>query len=260
MLIASTLTLALFAAPMPQEGAPQVTEAADPQSRLQQHLELVNEYQSAFLAWKKEIRTLRRAKDDSWRELRDQPPALTYWPRFEALAQAGEGRALEWMAGQADERYRPRSEAADAKRELYGRLIEVHAGESWVAEPIARLPKEKRYLGDDGVRALLEAVAAREGVHDEVAARALMVLAAELDGRKASDEDKARAEALCMRAHTDFPETVAGREAEQTVFELRHLRPGKPAPDFTAVDADGAEFKLSDYKGKVVLVDFWGFW
>jgi peroxiredoxin len=30
-----------------------------------------------------------------------------------------------------------------------------------------------------------------------------------------------------------------------------------PAPEIQGVDADGAAFKLSDYRGKVVLLDFW---
>jgi cytochrome oxidase Cu insertion factor (SCO1/SenC/PrrC family) len=32
------------------------------------------------------------------------------------------------------------------------------------------------------------------------------------------------------------------------------------APDFEAVDENGVKFKLSDYRGKVVVLDFWGFW
>jgi len=36
--------------------------------------------------------------------------------------------------------------------------------------------------------------------------------------------------------------------------------PGSVAPDFTAQDQDGKTFKLSEYRGKVVVVDFWGFW
>lgn len=35
---------------------------------------------------------------------------------------------------------------------------------------------------------------------------------------------------------------------------------GKPAPEFTLLDVDGAEVKLSDFKGKVVLLDFWATW
>jgi thiol-disulfide isomerase/thioredoxin len=35
---------------------------------------------------------------------------------------------------------------------------------------------------------------------------------------------------------------------------------GKLAPDFTAVTQDGKEVSLSDYKGKVVYIDFWASW
>ena len=35
---------------------------------------------------------------------------------------------------------------------------------------------------------------------------------------------------------------------------------GEQAPDIIGEDVDGKEFKLSDYRGKVVVLDFWGFW
>jgi peroxiredoxin len=33
---------------------------------------------------------------------------------------------------------------------------------------------------------------------------------------------------------------------------------GHPAPDFTLADSTGVAIKLSAYKGRVVLLDFWG--
>jgi peroxiredoxin len=35
---------------------------------------------------------------------------------------------------------------------------------------------------------------------------------------------------------------------------------GKPAPDFSLPDANGNEIKLSSFRGKYVLVDFWASW
>lgn len=32
------------------------------------------------------------------------------------------------------------------------------------------------------------------------------------------------------------------------------------APDFTVIDMEGNEIKLSDYKGKVIFLNFWGTW
>ncbi len=41
---------------------------------------------------------------------------------------------------------------------------------------------------------------------------------------------------------------------------LRDLAVGKLAPEISGADLDGAAFKLSDYRGKIVVLDFWGNW
>jgi hypothetical protein len=45
--------------------------------------------------------------------------------------------------------------------------------------------------------------------------------------------------------------------AKGKLFEFRNLRVGKEVPDIQGEDQDGKRFKLSDYRGKVVLLDFW---
>ncbi len=53
--------------------------------------------------------------------------------------------------------------------------------------------------------------------------------------------------------------TTIGRLATAKLFAAR-IGVGKPAPEIEGVDLDGVAFKLSDYRGKVVMIDFWGDW
>ena len=79
-----------------------------------------------------------------------------------------------------------------------------------------------------------------------------------LEGMPRSDTAPARAlliEVSEQRKNLDY-----ARRATGFLFELDHLQVGMVAPDVEAVDQDGVTFKLSDYRGKVVLLDFWGFW
>jgi peroxiredoxin len=48
--------------------------------------------------------------------------------------------------------------------------------------------------------------------------------------------------------------------ARSELRELRELSVGSVAPDVTGSDADGKSFKLSDYRGKVVVLTFSGNW
>ena len=57
-----------------------------------------------------------------------------------------------------------------------------------------------------------------------------------------------------------YKKTTLGRAADAELFELRRLAVGKTAPDIEGEDTDGKRLKLSDYRGKVVVLVFWGTW
>ena len=89
--------------------------------------------------------------------------------------------------------------------------------------------------------------------------------------KKSPDAEKLAAEAekafeVVKKDYADCPRLTRegspklGEVADQELFELRHLRVGKTAPEIEGEDLDGKKFKLSDYKGKVVMLDFWGDW
>jgi hypothetical protein len=71
------------------------------------------------------------------------------------------------------------------------------------------------------------------------------------------------AEALLERASRDFGGVrtpsggTVGERAQSELFEIRNLVVGKKAPEMEGQDQDGRRFRLSDYRGKVVLIDFW---
>jgi AhpC/TSA family len=82
-------------------------------------------------------------------------------------------------------------------------------------------------------------------------------------------DDPAKAEKLAAEAEKYFTkaaELYGGdnpneqENAQQEVKTLKTRRVGLPAPDIKGPDLDGKEFRLSDYRGKVVLLDFWGDW
>jgi hypothetical protein len=82
-----------------------------------------------------------------------------------------------------------------------------------------------------------------------------------LDIAKANTE----AEALLERVTADYADvkvrkSTLGESAKADLFEMHNLVVGKVAPDIVGEDIGAVAFKLSDYRGKVVLLDFWGNW
>lgn len=73
-------------------------------------------------------------------------------------------------------------------------------------------------------------------------------------------------EALVARIQAEYAdlEDARGRAypdvAEGFVFSRKQLVVGREVPEIDAADTQGVTFKLSDYRGKVVLLDFWGNW
>ncbi|MCH7410941.1 TlpA family protein disulfide reductase [Belliella sp. DSM 111904] len=60
--------------------------------------------------------------------------------------------------------------------------------------------------------------------------------------------------------HTLFPQSIYKMELQREFESWQGLAVGELAPDFTAKDTLGNEFKLSQLKGKVVYIDIWATW
>lgn len=76
-----------------------------------------------------------------------------------------------------------------------------------------------------------------------------------IDGEKLRGEAEALLEQV-VREQGDKPQTLGGGAANQ-LYRIRQLRIGQAAPELIGEDIDGAPIRLSDFRGKVVVVSFW---
>lgn len=66
--------------------------------------------------------------------------------------------------------------------------------------------------------------------------------------------------AKVKQAQEDLKTTKIGKLAADARFELEQLTVGKIAPEIDGEDIDGKRFKLSDHRGKITVICFWGNW
>jgi peroxiredoxin len=83
-----------------------------------------------------------------------------------------------------------------------------------------------------------------------------------------ADEAGRRAEELCQLLMKDYADVELsevekeplGEAAARALFALRNLALGKSAPEIEGKDLEGKMLKLSDYRGRVVVLIFCGHW
>jgi serine/threonine protein kinase/thiol-disulfide isomerase/thioredoxin len=86
-----------------------------------------------------------------------------------------------------------------------------------------------------------------------------------LNDRSRREELTQKAEKELQRVIKEYPTVASGNStlgevAKAKLYWLRHLTVGRAAPEIEGVDFQGKKFKLSDYRGKVILLDFWANW
>jgi len=113
-------------------------------------------------------------------------------------------------------------------------------------------------LDDDALRQVIEKAENRA-----VQGHAMVALGRSLLGRPVQPNQEGEellAKVVAEYADIDSFRGKLGAMAEGPLFELNHLQIGMVAPNIEGTDVDGEQFDLDDYRGKVVVLDFWGDW
>ena len=111
-------------------------------------------------------------------------------------------------------------------------------------------------------------LAAEKSSNREVQGSATFWLAQSLRNSAEQSGDQAQlaeAKKLYEKVAADYADVSVGRrnlgeQAKDNLFAMENLAIGKPAPDIEGKDVNGKPLKLSDFAGKVVVLDFWGDW
>lgn len=106
----------------------------------------------------------------------------------------------------------------------------------------------------------------RTGLNSEVAGRA----AGDRDSSPESDRDSLLGASAAPNEMDAEPESTKAARSEPPKEEFKFefvsstgvegLEPGDTIPEITGKDLDNIKFNLSDYEGKVIMLDFWGDW
>jgi hypothetical protein len=138
-------------------------------------------------------------------------------------------------------------------------------------ERIAQLCQSLSYSTDEVSETLLRTLLEKDARH-EVQGLASLTLAHALKrrlemtpagGEATASQVRAESEKLLRLAADQCGDVklaaggTVGDKARLELDDLLHLAVGKIAPEIEGEDQDGRRFKLSDYRGKVVLLDFW---
>jgi hypothetical protein len=253
MRIASTLLLALLlcllhAAAPAQPNAP----PAEPAAELKALTDAYGRAEQAFL------KSFRDLKSDAERQelWNTKHPARDFLPRFQALAKRAQGtetgaHALNWILDEGD-----RTGSKEAVREALRTLTTAYLQSPVLEDAAVNIGYLSQSIGAEECERALRTIAA-QSPHRQVQAAATYTLATLLAG---NTESKPEARRLFDTLQKKYAGTRYAEQAGGYIFEMENLQIGMKAPDFTATDQDGKTFKLSDYRGKVVVLDFWGFW
>ncbi len=200
-------------------------------------------------------------------------PSEKFRPRVRAIAEKLDGKpeavvSLSWLVRENFGFPGMSSDNNDSKWAL-ATLAENHAASANVLSEMDMLPMIAMSVGEGPLISFLETVA-KENPDRQIQAKAQLGIATILyeespmmrmmGGGQDRTAQKKRAETMLRVLVKDFAGSEMAEKANELLYAIDHLQVGMTAPKTMGVDVDGKEIKLSDYRGKVVLMVYWATW
>jgi hypothetical protein len=226
---------------------------------------LQDEFDEAYEGYRAkltELGKLRRENPNDTSIERPTMPHEAFFPRYLALANEGSMAANLWVVqNHSYAQMTPEAGAVDKRTRILRLLASAPTNE--------QLTALARALGVDasgrGVLTREEALAfydliVASATDPEVQATAAVIKAGALDVRSGSRDERKPAMDAMKAVAERWPDTLSGKRAEGQVFAFENLNIGQNAPNIVGQDVDGNPMALTDFAGRVVVLDFWGFW
>lgn len=248
---------------------------------------LVAEYDAALEQW---MGKMRSAKPAERAAVMQSNPTADFAEKFRSLVSENANSemvatALGWLASNSDK--------AEEKISSLATLLESHFDSPAIKDAATAIASGKpSKSAEDNLRRIM-----KDSPHAEARGVAAYQLVSFLDRNKSYTDridelaenpgavkffgedgldylrnlkvDDAEIEKLYESIVKDYSDVVfsrmgrktnIGEVAKNALFEIRNLSMGCVAPNIEGSDLDGKEFSLADYRGKVVMLDFWGDW
>ncbi|MGK0301078.1 MAG: hypothetical protein ACI89X_001952 [Planctomycetota bacterium] len=233
--------------------------AQDAPSELESEFETLNdEFTVVWRKWRQKKFAAQRTgvNEKVLNAIMAEEPTPQYIPRFAMRAErhTGTDRAipyLSWLLSWGGEK---------AAHQALDQLVRDHIAHPSMARVVFSIALKARRNGFDRDKTLSIQLRIADATKDPgIRAKALFWRSYVIAGTPSTGSEKQQS-LQDLATAMELGDARTKQDAEGLLFELQHLQIGMVAPDIEGTDLDGVGFKLSDYRNKVVMLDFWGDW
>ena len=243
----------------------QVICAQEKQTPEERYQALVDQVDVANQAWEAHVAELREVEKNGGPPIAAdafESPLIPFVAQFDAAAKeyAGTPDAIPFLTWLAQNALPMVGDQRKAAKDAVRTLVTTHS-KSPRLEDLGWMVGRLDYFYDDDQALEVGVQLEKESPSPKVRAYATFSRVGATINKAPVDSDEFRTAKTEMLKVLEGVEIKDLSSAVKTRIKMReNFSLGMSPPDIKGFDLDGAPFALSDYKGKVLFIDFWGDW